>query len=243
MKRKIIKIDREKCNGCGICVNACAEGAIRIVDGKAELVSETYCDGLGACIGECPQDAIRMEEREAGAFDEKSVQKHLKEISGKNSSANTGDKGHHACPGSLPFAFDKKNPGHQAPAASSQASELTQWPVQLHLVSPNAAYWNDADLLICADCVPFTYGAFHADLLKGRKLAIACPKLDDTGPYLEKLKTLFSENKIRSITVARMEVPCCGGIEAITKKAIEESGKDIPFKTVTVGIKGNIVNN
>ncbi|HCE45394.1 MAG TPA: 4Fe-4S ferredoxin [Lentisphaeria bacterium] len=241
MKRKIITIDEDKCNGCGLCVSACAEGAIQLVDGKAKLVSDNYCDGLGACLGECPQGAIAMIERDAAAFDEKEVEKHLK----KQESKQPVQHKHAGCPGMAVMSFNSKdkNPdtGHTQDACAALNSELTQWPVQLHLVPPVAPYWENADLLICADCVPFAYANFHSELLKGRKLVIACPKLDDTDPYLEKLTAIFKENNIKSITVARMEVPCCGGIVMIAQRALLESGKDIPFKTITVGIHGNII--
>ncbi|MFZ2657449.1 MAG: 4Fe-4S binding protein [Victivallales bacterium] len=233
MKRKIIKIDEDKCNGCGLCVNACAEGAIQIVNGKARLVSEIYCDGLGACIGECPQDAIKIEERDAESFDEKAVHEHLKKREAKQPVPHK----HAGCPGMAALSFKKNSTESNA---VKMESELSQWPVQLHLVPPAAPYWEDADLLICADCVPFAYANFHSELLKGRKLVIACPKLDDTGTYLEKLTAIFKENNIKSITVARMEVPCCGGIVMIAQRALQESGKKIPFKTIIVGIHGNI---
>ena len=254
MKRNIINIDESKCNGCGLCVSACAEGAIQLVDGKAKLVSEIYCDGLGACLGECPQGAITIEERDASAFDVKAVHKHLETLAQKPKKESHP---HSGCPGMAAMSFNSKdkksNTGHgkdvyppQAAPKATRAcatlnSELSQWPVQMHLVPPVAPYWDNADLLICADCVPFAYPNFHSELLKGKKLLIACPKLDDTAPYLEKLTTIFKENNIKSITVARMEVPCCGGIVMITQRALQESGKKIPFSTVIVSIRGEIM--
>ncbi len=238
MKRKIIKIDESKCNGCGLCVNACAEGAIQMVNGKAKLVSDNYCDGLGACLGECPQGAIKIIEREANAFDEVAVKKHLE----KTKSKMEKRQHHEGCPGMAMHSFEKKNSSPQSRATNAE-SELTQWPVQLHLVSPSAPYWAGSDLIISADCVPFTYANFHSELLKGKKLVIACPKLDDTEPYLEKLIEIIRNNDIRSVTVARMEVPCCGGIAMIAQRALQESGKDIPFKVITISIRGEILDN
>ncbi len=242
MKRNIINIDESKCNGCGLCVSACAEGAIQLVNGKAKLVSEIYCDGLGACLGECPQGAITIEERDASAFDVKAVHKHLETLAKKPKKESHP---HSGCPGMAAMSFNNKdnksNTGHRQDACATLSSELTQWPVQMHLVPPVAPYWDNADLLICADCVPFAYPNFHSDLLKGKKLLIACPKLDDTDPYLEKLTTIFKDNNIKSITVARMEVPCCGGIVMITQRALQESGKQIPFSTVIVSIRGKIL--
>ncbi len=238
MKRKIIKIDESKCNGCGLCVSACAEGAIQMVNGKAKLVSDNYCDGLGACLGECPQGAIKIIEREADVFDETAVKKHLDKAKSKMEKHQ-----HHAgCPGMAMHSFEKKLTSKSTSPAAKAESELTQWPVQLHLVPPSAPYWEGADLLISADCVPFTYANFHSELLKGRKLVIACPKLDDTDPYLEKLTEIIRDNDIKSVTVARMEVPCCGGIAMIAQRAVQESGKDIPFKVITISIRGEIID-
>jgi len=267
-KRKIISIDTTKCDGCGLCAKSCAEGAIQVVDGKAKLVSETYCDGLGACLAKCPKDAIAIVEKEAEAFDERAVHKHLHAIGATHAHHHPHEQEHHnhpqahgqehdhaaqgdhshpqrhggsGCPGSLAFLIERpaEAPRVAPPEADSQ-SELTQWPVQLALISPNAPYWHDADLLIAADCVPFAFSAFHQRLLKRRKLIIACPKLDDTGPYLDKLTALFTANHIRSVTVAHMEVPCCTGLVHLAKEAIKQSGRDIAFKTVKIGIKGDI---
>ena len=244
MKRNIVNIDESKCNGCGLCVSACAEGAIQLVNGKAKLVSDIYCDGLGACLGECPQGAITIEERDASAFDVKAVHKHLETLAKKPKKETPP---HSGCPGMAAMSFGNKdkngtkqnsNTGHRQDACATLSSELSHWPVQMHLVPPVAPYWDNADLLICADCVPFAYPNFHSELLKGKKLLIACPKLDDTDPYLEKLTTIFKENNIKSITVARMEVPCCGGIVMIAQRALQESGKKIPFSTVIISIRG-----
>lgn len=239
MKRKIIVIDSEKCNGCGHCVSACTEGALQIVDGKAKLISEIYCDGLGACIGKCPQDAIRIEEREAEAFDEKAVKaKSMKNVFG-------GTKNHiheHGCPGMCPHSISREKSPENASETSEVVSELTQWPVQLHLVPVNAQYWDGAELLLSADCVPFAYGNFHSALLKGKKVITACPKLDDTGPYLEKLTAILKENNIKSMTVAHMEVPCCSGIVQLARKALENCGRKISFSTIKIGINGEILS-
>ncbi|OGV39054.1 MAG: 4Fe-4S ferredoxin [Lentisphaerae bacterium GWF2_49_21] len=235
MKRKIIKIDESKCNGCGLCVSACAESAIQLVNGKAKLVSDIYCDGLGACLGECPQGAIDIEEREASSFDEEAVKKHLSKTSSKPISSHQ----HIGCPGMAAISFTKKPSNSESVKIDS---ELTQWPLQLHLVPPVAPYWDGADLLISADCVPFAYANFHSELLKGRKLIIACPKLDNTEPYLEKLTSIIKDNNIKSVTAVRMEVPCCGGITMIAQRAVQESGKNIPFKTIVISIHGEVLD-
>ncbi len=248
MIRKIVQIDEEKCNGCGICVPACAEGAIRIENGKAVLSADNLCDGLGACLGECPQDAIRVIEREADEFDETAVEKHLQEIGSPapahQPAALTHGHGHHGggCPGSRVMSFAPKE--QPDPAANApQPSQLVQWPVQLHLVPTSAPYFQDADLLIAADCAPFAYADFHRDFLKGKALVIGCPKLDDNRFYQEKLTELFRVSSIRSITVLRMEVPCCGGIVMAAQNALAASGKDIPFREVVVGIRGDITGD
>jgi len=214
-KRKIIKIDEEKCNGCGKCVPNCAEGALQIIDGKAKLVSEIFCDGLGACLGHCPQDAITIEEREAEAFDEEKTKEHL-----------VKEKHTHACPSSKAMEL-------------GGSSQLGNWPVQIMLVPENAPYFDGADLLIAADCVAFAHADFH-DLLKGKVLLIGCPKLDDAKFYVEKLTSIFKENNIKSITTAHMEVPCCFGLISIIKEALEASGKNIDHKEITIGIKGDL---
>jgi NAD-dependent dihydropyrimidine dehydrogenase PreA subunit len=249
MKRKIVQIEEEKCNGCGICVPACAEGAIKIIDGKAVLSADNLCDGLGACLGECPQDAIRIIEREADEFDEGAVDEHLKAIgrvphAPQHQPAPAPQQHQHhggGCPGSRSMSFA---PATAAPEAAgdvaARPSQLAQWPVQLHLVPVTAPYFQDADLLIAADCVAFAHGDFHKDFLAGKALVIGCPKLDDNNFYLQKLTELFRVATIKSITVVRMEVPCCGGIVMAAKQALVASGKEIPFKEVTIGIKGEV---
>jgi len=245
MKRNIITIDEAKCNGCGICVNACAEGAIALVNGKAKLVSEIYCDGLGVCIGECPVDAIKIEQREAGAFDEGAVKARLKEI-GRAATPEPVKPQMHShgggCPGMMARSFKKKEAVQPSGSVSAEpaVSELEQWPIQLHLVPVAAPYWKGADLLVCADCVPFACPDFHSKWLKGRKIAIACPKLDETGEYVEKLTQIIANNGIKSVTAIHMEVPCCSGIVGMARQALDAAGVDIPFHDVVVSIGGEI---
>jgi len=245
MIRQIVKIDENTCNGCGLCVPACAEGAISIVDGKARLAADNLCDGLGACLGECPQGAILIIEREADAFDEAAVEKHLKDAQPSGAHSTTDRSGQEpaqgGCPGSRVQSFAPRavvdalgEPGEREP------SRLAQWPVQLHLVPTNAPYFQGADLLIAADCVPFAYAGFHKDFLAGKAVVVGCPKLDDNRYYLEKLTELFRTADIRSVTVVRMEVPCCSGIVMAARQALSASGKEIPFSEVTVGINGEI---
>lgn len=244
MIRKIVEIDQEKCNGCGICVPACAEGAIRIENGKAVLAADNLCDGLGACLGECPLDAIRIIERNADEFDEAAVEAHLGQAGHESRHAGhqpvpLAVSGHGGCPGSRAMVIDR-------PAAESgrdvprQESRLRQWPVQLHLVPTSAPYFRNADLLIAADCVPFAYADFHREFLDGRAVVVGCPKLDDNRFYTEKLTELIRANDLTSITVVRMEVPCCGGIVMAARQALAASGKDIPLREVTVGINGEL---
>ncbi len=232
MKRKIIEIDRGKCNGCGQCVEACHEGAIQMVDGKAKLVSDIYCDGLGDCIGECPVDAIKIIEREANAFNEAAVTKRMEEQ--KKPAPPAG-----GCPGMRAVSFNNDKTTSDEPAAVG-ASALTQWPIQLHLVPVQAPFWQNSDLLIAADCTAIAYPDLHAKLLKGRSVAMACPKLDDTSTYVDKLTAIFKENDIKSITVARMTVPCCSKISVIVEAARMASGKDIPCETIVINLDGTI---
>ena len=275
-KRKIIRIDQDKCTGCGLCIPNCPEGALQMIDGKARLISDLFCDGLGACIGECPEGAITIEERDAQAYDEKKVMEnisrqgknvikahleHLKEhgeenllgqavdflkerkidIPGEETESNPHAHHHHAteCPGSKIMDFRKKEErvskdGH----SSGGESSLRQWPVQIMLVPSTAPYFNNADLLIAADCVPFAYADFHKDLLKGKILLVGCPKLDDADFYTEKLTQIVKANSIKSVTCVHMEVPCCSGLVKIAKSALSASGKQVPLKEVTIDIKG-----
>lgn len=219
--RNIVKIDETKCNGCGLCIPACAEGALKIVDGKARLVKDIYCDGLGACLGKCPQDAITIIQREADEFDEKAAEEHV--YAGQ------------ACPSVNVMQLEtaqKEGP------VTRNVSRIGNFPYQLKLIPPGAPFLRDADLLIAADCVPFAYADFHEDMLKGRILAIGCPKLDDATLYRNKLAEIFRTANIRSITVANMEVPCCFGLIRLVQEALELSGKSIPLKQETISVKG-----
>lgn len=237
--RKIIHIDEEKCNGCGLCIPGCAEGAIQIIDGKAKLIHDKYCDGLGACLGHCPQGALKLIEREAAEFDEEAVQELL-----ASQKAAAQPKPHFGgCPGSRVMNLEEQKPAAASSVSSEDIeitikSQLTQWPVQLSLVLPTAPYFAGADLLVTADCVPFAYPNYHLDLLKGKKVVVGCPKLDDIDFYVEKLTVLFRENDLKSITVAFMEVPCCTGIVLAVEKALANAGKNIPLHKVKIGISG-----
>lgn len=238
MKRNIIEINQDKCNGCGQCVSACHEGAIQMVNGKAKLVSDVYCDGLGACIGNCPVDAIRIIEREADEFNKEAVKaKKAKEESQKKHSPAYG------CPGMAIKNFPKPNTEIKTTSSSCNdvPSELTQWPIQLKLVPVNASFLENASLLIAADCSAFSMGAFHSKLLKGKKLLIACPKLDDTGSYVNKLSSIITENNLKDITVVYMEVPCCRALAAIATEALAQSGKNVPLNLVKLSLDGSIL--
>ncbi|MHB1004053.1 MAG: ATP-binding protein [Chloroflexota bacterium] len=252
MKRLVINIDEEKCDGCGACVPSCAEGALRIIDGKARLVSDVLCDGLGACLGECPQGALKVEEREAPAFDEQAVHVHLA-ASGRTTVPHTvpvrpqivQTPAEHAhmggCPGSRSMSLPRTAvPRAEQPAipTAAQASELVHWPVQMMLLPVRAPYFQGADLLLCADCVPFAYPNFHRDLLRGHVLAVGCPKLDDANFYVEKLGAILRDNDVKSVTVAHMEVPCCFGLTRVVREALALSGKSLPVRDVTVGVDG-----
>lgn len=232
--RKIVKIDESKCDGCGQCVPSCAEGAIKIENGKAKLAADNLCDGLGNCLGTCPKDAITIEERPADEFDEQAVKAAQKaEDHSCHSPTISG-----GCPGSAVRSFAQND----APAASSPRpglSRLKQWPIQLHLLPTGGKVWQNADVLIAADCTAFALGGFHDELLAGKALAIACPKLDDTDVYVEKLTEIFRNNEIRSLTVARMSVPCCGGIVDIVTKALEQANKQLALRVVTIELDGN----
>ncbi|WP_372652594.1 ATP-binding protein [Draconibacterium sp.] len=290
MIREIIKIDEDLCNGCGVCVPNCHEGALQIIDGKARLISELMCDGLGACIGHCPEGAITIEEREADAYDEittisqmvkqgkatmfahlKHLQDHNEtgylqqalsfikanreampfEISevhellhgAKEEQTSGGGCASGGCPGSAPMAFDAGGLKMAAPA-SEMPSELTQWPVQMHLINPAASYFQGADLLVAADCAGFAYGNFHNDFIKGRKMVIACPKLDQGKDiYIQKLVNLIDESRVNTITVVIMEVPCCGGLSQMVKMATQMASRKVPVKEVVIGIKGDILSD
>ena len=228
MVRNIIRIDEDKCNGCGLCAQACHEGAIAMVDGKARLVREDYCDGLGDCLPACPTGAIVMERRQAPAYDEAAVK-----------AAQAGKAGG-GCPGSAVRTMNR--PAGDAPAApaASTGSRLANWPVQIKLAPVNAPYFAGADLLIAADCTAYACGSFHEDFMRGRVALIGCPKLD-AGDYAEKLTAILAQNDIRTVTVARMEVPCCGGIEQAVRRALANSGKDIPCRVVILSLDGQVL--
>ncbi|NCD08276.1 MAG: 4Fe-4S dicluster domain-containing protein [Negativicutes bacterium] len=231
MLRKIITIDEEKCNGCGLCVDACHEGAIVLEGDKARLVRDDYCDGLGNCLPACPTGAISFEIREAAAFDEEAVKAHMEK---KVASVN-------GCPGCQVQSIEKKE-SVSVVLDSTQQSELRQWPVQIKLVPVNAPYFKDAKLLIAADCTAFSYGDFHNKFMKNRVTLIGCPKLD-MGDYSKKLTEIFKYNDIKSVLVTRMEVPCCGGIEAAVRMALQNSGKMIPWQVVTISTEGEILED
>ncbi|MGQ7868004.1 ATP-binding protein [Sunxiuqinia sp. sy24] len=291
MIREIVKIDEELCDGCGLCIPNCHEGALQIIDGKARLISELMCDGLGACLGHCPQGAIEIEKREAEEYDEVTVIKqmipkgenlliaHLKHLKdhgetgflqeavrylkaneeeinvnvsaiisevhnskpqGQEQSSGCGG----GCPGSAPVSFEKPAfmMAPQATVSHSGQSELQQWPVQMHLINPAASYFQGADLLVAADCAAFAHGSFHDTFIKGKKLVIACPKLDQGKEiYVEKLVRLIDESKVNTITVVVMEVPCCGGLSQLVQISIDRASRKVPVKEIVVGIRGDVL--
>ena len=271
VKREIIKIDEEKCTGCGLCVPNCPEGALQIIDGKARLVSDLFCDGLGACIGNCPEEAISVEEREAEEYDERRVMENIvkqgkntikahlqhlkdhgadkylkeaKEYLEEKGIENPMNEERHlhggACPGSRIMEFSKEE--KIGDEEGKRSSQLRQWPIQLHLVSPNAPYFIGKDVLLAADCTAFSIGDFHKDFLKGKTLVIACPKLDSNREvYVEKIRKMIDEAKINTLTVLVMEVPCCSGLLQIAKKALDGATRKIPIKIIVVSIRGEII--
>ena len=248
--REVIEIDEKLCDGCGDCVTACAEGAIAIIDGKARLISDVYCDGLGACLGHCPQGAITVIQRNADAFDEAAVERHLATIrTGAPSSAprlslNVVAQSPVAaggCPGSRAQAFNPVAPTIGA-AAAGPTSQLSHWPVQLHLVPPTAPFFANADVLLAADCVAFAVGDFHTRYLAGNALAIACPKLDTNQEvYLQKLVTMIDEAEIKSLRVMVMEVPCCGGLVGLVEEALRRAQRSLPVECLVVGTQGMVL--
>jgi NAD-dependent dihydropyrimidine dehydrogenase PreA subunit len=240
--RNIVQIDEQKCDGCGLCVTSCAEGAIQVVQGKAKLVSDVYCDGLGACLGKCPRDAISVVQRPAAAFDEEATRRHL-------AGAKTGVKPN-GCPGAM--AQNLKLQIAVPPAAAARfafspappdgaPSNLVNWPIQLHLVPPGAAFLKGADLVLAADCVPFAYADFHRQIVRDRPLLIGCPKLDDVSAYVEKLAQILATAEIRRLTVVRMEVPCCGGLLRVAEAAKQRAGVDVPIEEITISIRGQML--
>ncbi|MBM7867425.1 ferredoxin [Heliobacterium gestii] len=254
MKRKIVTINEEKCNGCGLCVSACHEGALQLVEGKAKLVSDVYCDGLGDCLPECPTDAITLVEREAEPFDEVAVKERIEERKqahphGAASACDrpaTAPASPSGCPGMKTRLFQRTSEpvapsaGSDAPVQSGVESQLRQWPCQLKLVSPRATFFDNCHLLIAADCTAFAYAGIHHEFMKNKITLIGCPKLDDID-YAEKLTEILATHELQSLTVLRMEVPCCGGIVNAVKKALAASGKIIPWQIVIIGTDGRIV--
>lgn len=275
VKRQIIRIDEELCDGCEQCIPACPEGALQIIDGVAKVVKEGFCDGLGACLGECPQGALTVEERDADEYDEEGVIEHLKTNApdrlddhmehlrehGMAPAEGAGAHAHEApgemrtrlpsgggCPSArlMQWGSEASSDGEGEPAGAGRSepaglsSELRQWPIQLHLVNPIAPYFKDADLVLVADCVPFAYANFHNDFLKGKAVTIACPKLDDTRPYVAKLTQMVDFANIKSMKVVVMEVPCCSGLVGMAREAIEAAKRSIPLEYVVIGIKGGM---
>ena len=255
-KRQIIKIDEDKCNGCGQCISTCADGALALVYGKAKLVSEVYCDGLGACIGECPEGALTIIEREADEFDVEAADQHLKELSretgphpGPNPPAQRPRRSaphlHHpglACPSASAMRLErgeKTDPGTQD--AIELKSELGHWPVKLQLLGPRAPFLKGADLILTADCVPFAFPDFHRQLLRGKAVAIGCPKLDDLEAHIERLAEILKHSEVNSLTVVHMEVPCCFGFLHAAKEALERSGANIPLRQVVISRHGDVI--
>ena len=244
MIRRIIEINEDKCNGCGICAEACHEGAIGMVDGKAKLLRDDYCDGLGDCLPACPTGAISFVEREADAYDEAAVKQNQKEKQMQSQMQAQGMKLSGGCPGSrLREMKREEEPAKEADqvVSSPAATQLRQWPVQIKLVPVNAPYFEDANLLIAADCTAYAYGNFHQEFMRNKVTLIGCPKLDE-GDYSEKLTEIIRQNNLKSVTIVRMEVPCCGGLEHAAKKALQESGKFIPWQVVTISLDGRILD-
>ncbi|MBN2652017.1 MAG: 4Fe-4S binding protein [Spirochaetales bacterium] len=285
MKRKIVKIDENKCNGCGLCIPNCAEGALQIIDGKARLISDLFCDGLGACLGHCPEGAIEIEEREAAAYDEYAVMKDMIVPAGKNTIIahvrHLQEHGEHeylkiafdylrensmldvigeiadqdraeesalprvscggGCPGSASKSFSRDNLSEDELSSSDASTFLNQWPVQLHLISPSASFLKKADLLLAADCAAYAFGNFHKEFLRGKVLAIACPKLDsDLELYVNKIALMIDGAELNTITVLRMEVPCCGGLMRIVQAALAKASREVPVKQIVMRTDGTI---
>ena len=238
MIRKIIRIDKDKCNGCGVCADACHEGAIDIINGKAELVREHFCDGLGDCLPQCPTGAISFEEREAPAYDEKAVKEAQEKIFAKNQAMSA----YSGCPGTKIMQIQRTETSEPVEPSLTADSmpKLQNWPVQIKLAPVNAPYFNGAKLLIAADCTAYAYASFHQDFIRNKITLIGCPKLDQVD-YSEKLTEIIQNNNIQSVTIVRMEVPCCGGLEMAAKKALQSSGKFIPWQVVTISIDGKIL--
>ncbi len=240
MKRKIIQINEEKCNGCGNCINICAEAALELVDGKAKVVKDFYCDGMGACLDVCPVDALKIVEADVAEYDPEKTQEHVKAIRGEEAAKKVhgiakDDNLACGCPGTTLREIELDDSKEKSDLEIT--SQLTQWPVQLNLLGPGAPFFDDSDLLICADCVPFAEPNLHQVLLKGRSVVIGCPKFDDSQTHINKLSEIFKSHNIKSITVAIMEVPCCNGLLTVVEEALKLSGKDIPMETKIVKIQ------
>ena len=233
--RNIVRIDEDKCTGCGLCATACAEGAIQIVHGKARLVSDSYCDGLGACLGHCPEGAITIEQRDAAEFDETAVKTHA--------APSQNPTPLFVCPGMASHQFERAEASKSDADPQEVPSELSHWPVQLKLVAPTAPCFADADLLLAADCVPVAVGDFHRRYLKDHSVVIGCPKLDDAGYYVEKLTQILQGNNLRSLMVVHMEVPCCSGLTRVAREAIVRSGRPMSFLDITVSLRGSMVHS
>lgn len=239
--RKIISIDESKCDGCGLCIPSCEEGALQIIDGKAKLVKDIYCDGLGNCLGECPQDAIKLIEREAEPFDEKAVEEHLERLESNQQEQSAPEMvscGTREIRDAGSTSASKQS-RVENPAAAPEA-ELSHWPIQLHLVNPEARFLQNQDLLIAADCAPFAYADFHKQFLAGRAIVIGCPKLDDVDTYHGKLIEIFKRNNLKSVTLVHMEVGCCFGLSRLVRSALQEAGVDLSLQEVVIGVDGSI---
>ncbi len=240
--RKIIQIDKERCDGCGNCVTGCAEGALKIIDGKACVIADKYCDGLGACIGQCPVNALTIVERETEEFDEAAVEELLGKTHGKASvPAGCPSANHHIF--SSPSACEQAGLSSGCKSREEEKSGLSNWPVQISLVPPNASFLAGSDLLVVADCVPFAYSSFHKDFLRGKTVMMGCPKLDDSKSYIDKFAKIFKFAGIKSITVLSMEVPCCSGLPNIVRKALQISGAEVPITEAVIGINGSIIHS
>ncbi len=246
VKRKIIEIDEELCNGCGNCVPACAEGAIQIINGKAKVIKDQFCDGLGACIGECPQGALKIVERITEEFDEKAVEEYLKDLEEKqDKKAEEPATLACGCPSTelktFAIAGNSCESANIPSNINDTESALGHWPVQIRLIPPNASFLKNADLLITADCVPVAYPSFHSDFLKGKIVMLGCPKFDDVEDYIERFTQIFKTANIKSITALIMEVPCCSGLPGMLKKAMEQAGVEIPMKQLVISSRGKII--
>lgn len=245
MIRKIIHIDEEKCNGCGLCASACHEGAIDIIDGKAKLVREHFCDGLGDCLPECPTGAITFEEREAPAYDAAAVKESQRKKAEEQNMTEKMHEAGHGCPGSKMMQFGRSEEpageASQAPQSVKPVSRLAQWPCQIKLLPPVAPFFDGAKLLIAADCTAYAYANMHEEFMRGKVTIIGCPKLDDID-YTDKLTAIIANNDIKSVTIVRMEVPCCGGLQMAAQNALKNSGKFIPWQVVTISRDGRILD-